>query len=167
MVLTLQPILSSLNRVAKLIGPGSKKSETEVVIFSAGGKQFDQKIADLWARKRRHLIFICGHYEGIDGRLPGILKKSGWKTSEISIGPYVLTGGEIPAMAVIDAVSRRPPGVLGKEESVEEKRQGIGVPAYTRPEIFVWKGKKYPVPKALLSGNHRLIEKWRLEHRGK
>ena len=167
MVLMLQPIVSAMERVAKLLGPRGGKAETEAVVFAAGGKQFDQKMADLWARRRKHLVLICGHYEGIDARLVPILKKSGWKVSEVSIGPYVLTGGEVPAMAVIDAISRRLPGALGKAESVEEKRQGIGIPAFTRPEVFVRRGKKYPVPKELLSGNHRLIERWRLEHRGK
>ena len=167
MVLMLQPLVSAMDRVAKALGASAKKSETEVVVFAAGGKQFDQKTADLWARRRKHLIFVCGHYEGIDARLVPILKKSGWKVSEISIGPYVLTGGEVPAMAVIDAVSRRLPGVLGKGESIEEMRHGVGVPVFTRPEVFTLRGKKYLVPKELLSGNHRAIEKWRLEHKAK
>ena len=80
---------------------------------------------------------------------------------DLSIGPYVLTGGELPAMVVIDAVARHIPGVLGKAESLEEKRYGVGVPVYTRPETFKWRGKIYKVPKVLLSGNHRQIDVFR------
>jgi len=86
---------------------------------------------------------------------------------EISIGPYVLTGGEIPAMVVVDAISRKLKGVLGKTESLEEKRLGVGVPSYSRPEVFIYKKKKYLVPKVLLSGNHKDIQKWRLERKNK
>ena len=85
---------------------------------------------------------------------------------KISIGPYVLTGGELPAMVLIDSVSRQIPGVLGKKESLEEKRHGVGAPVYTRPEVFVYKGKKYRVPKILLSGDHKKIEMWRRKNRG-
>lgn len=88
-----------------------------------------------------------------------------FKPEEISIGPYVLTGGELAAAVLVDAVSRQLPGVLGKVESLEEKRFGVGVPVYTRPEIFIYKGKKYRVPKTLVSGNHAEIEKWRRQHR--
>ncbi len=108
---------------------------------------------------------IAGHYEGVDERIESIIKDLGFKFQEISIGQYVLTGGELPAMVVIDAISRHIPGVLGKYESLEEKRYGVGVPMYTRPEIFVYPppgrgkhGKKYKVPKVLLSGNHKKIE---------
>jgi len=76
----------------------------------------------------------------------------------------VLTSGELPAMVVVDTVARHIPGVLGKKESLEEKRFGAGVPAYTRPEVFVWRGKKYRVPKVLLSGDHKKIEEWRRKH---
>jgi len=79
----------------------------------------------------------------------------------LSIGPYVLTGGELATGVVVDAVSRHLPGVLGKIESLEEKRGALGAPAYTRPEVFEWRDKKYKVPKVLLSGNHRKIEEWR------
>ena len=92
----------------------------------------------------------------------------------LSVGPYVLTGGELPAMVVVDAVSRHISGVLGKDESLEEKRLGPGVPVYPRPEVFSaeggsasggkWRNKKYIVPKVLLSGNHKKIEEWRKKH---
>lgn len=102
---------------------------------------------------------ICGHYEGIDERIKKFIKAYGLRLTAVSVGPYVLTGGELPAMVVLDAVSRHIPGVLGKHESLEEKRYGVGVPVYTRPEIF----KKYPVPKILLSGDHKKVEAWRLK----
>ena len=98
---------------------------------------------------------ISGRYEGIDARVQKILK-----AEEISIGDYVLTGGELSAMVLIDSISRQIPGVLGKYESLEEERVSTSV-VYTRPEILEHKGKKYKVPKVLLSGNHKLIENWK------
>ncbi|MDP2638925.1 MAG: tRNA (guanosine(37)-N1)-methyltransferase TrmD [Candidatus Azambacteria bacterium] len=136
----------------------------KIILFSASGKQFNAKMASDFARKYNHIIMIAGHYEGVDERIKSIIKNSGFKFQEMSVGPYVLTGGELPAMIVIDAVSRHIPGVLGKEESLEEKRYGIGIPAYTRPEVIKYKNKKYPVPKVLLSGNHKKIAEWRKKH---
>ena len=160
MVLQVEPIL----RAVQKIKPNAK---TKIIILSAKGKQFNQKIAGDWAAKYRQIILISGRYEGIDERVKIISR-----AEEISIGPYVLTGGEIPAMAIVDAVSRHIPGVLGKSESLEEKRYGIGVSAYTRPEIFSVRGsafggknKKYKVPEVLLSGNHKKIENWRIKHK--
>ena len=102
-----------------------------------------------------HLIFICGHYEGVDARVQKILK-----AKKVSVGPYVLTGGELPAATLIDAVSRFVPGVLGKAESLEASR--ISSPeVYTRPDVLVWKGKKYKVPEVLKSGHHAKIEEWK------
>ncbi len=166
MVMSLQPILSCFRNVARNASRRGDKKESEVIIFNAAGKQLDEKTAGFLSKKK-NLVLICGHYEGIDGRLPKIIRDMGWKVRELSVGPYVLTGGEVPAMAVIDAVSRKIKGVLGKEESLEEKRQGVGTKVFTRPEEFKWQGKIYRVPKELVSGNHRLIEKWRLEHKEK
>ena len=125
-----------------------------------------------FSKKYNHIIMIAGHYEGIDERIKKIVSDFGFRISDLSIGPYVLTGGELPAMVVLDAVSRHIPGVLGKGESLEEKRFGVGIPVYTRPEVFKWppprrgkKGKKYIVPKALLSGNHKKIDEWREKYR--
>jgi tRNA (guanine37-N1)-methyltransferase len=115
-----------------------------------------QKTAINYAKKYKDIILICGHYEGIDERIAKI-----FKTEKVSVGPFVISGGELPAAIIVDAVSRHIKGVLGKEESLEEKRQGTGVPAYTRPEVFAYKGKKYNVPKVLLSGHHKKIEEWR------
>jgi tRNA (guanine37-N1)-methyltransferase len=139
-----------------------KKKKAKIFFFSPSGKQFDSKYAELLAKgyKRgyKDIILISGHYEGVDARVRKIVK-----AESLSTGPYVLTGGEVPAMAVIDAVSRFLPGVLGNEISVEERRIS-SADSYTRPEILSWKGKKYRVPKVLLSGHHKNIEKWKRSH---
>ncbi|HUY69553.1 MAG TPA: tRNA (guanosine(37)-N1)-methyltransferase TrmD [Candidatus Tyrphobacter sp.] len=141
-------------------------TDVEVIVFSPAGKQFDDKAALRLAEKKR-LVFIADRYEGLDERVRVILKKEGFKVTEISLGPYVLSGGELPTLAVIDAVSRKIRGVLGKEESLEEKRLGVGVPVYTRPaEIRIGK-RKYKVPAVLLSGDHESIKAWRVAHRKK
>jgi tRNA (guanine37-N1)-methyltransferase len=129
--------------------------KSKVILFSPAGKKFTQKDAQRLS-KYSQLIFICGRYEGVDHRVEKYL------ADEIfSVGDYVLSGGEIPAMIVVESVSRQIKGVLGKEESIEEKRYGIGVPAYTRPETVIINGKKRIVPKVLLSGDHKKIEEWR------
>ena len=104
---------------------------------------------------------IAGRYEGIDARIEKIVKNCKLKIENLSIGPYVLTGGELPALVVIDAVSRHISGVLGHEESLEELRHGVGVATYTRPEVFPWQGKTYRIPKILLSGYQKKIAAWR------
>ena len=134
------------------------KSETKksrVILFSPAGKKFTQKDAQRLS-KYNQLILVCGRYEGIDHRIEKYV------ADEIfSIGDFVLSGGEIPAMAVVESVSRQIKGVLGKEESIEEKRYGVGVPTYTRPESVNIKGKNRVVPKILISGDHKKIEEWR------
>ena len=160
-------VLIDKKRKTNRTAPTNRTIRTKVILFTPAGKQFDNKIAADLAKKYQHLIFICGRYEGIDERLSKVLRNWKLEISNLSIGPYVLGGGELPAMILIDAVSRHIPGVLGKEESLEEKRLGIGVPTYTRPEVFIYKGKKYPAPKVLLSGNHAAIAKWRIKHRQK
>lgn len=125
------------------------------ILLTPQGKLFNQKIAKKLA-KEKNLILICGHYEGFDERIRDLVDE------EISIGDYVLTGGEIPAMAVLDCVVRLLPGVVGKEASLEEESFSVGLleyPQYTRPENY--QGKK--VPEILLSGNHAKITKWRIE----
>ena len=168
MVMKIEPIAKAISSIFKLKvssftkATADKESEKlKVIMFSAGGKQFDNKVAAKLAKKYDHLILICGRYEGVDARIKKVVKDMGIEYSEMSIGPYVLTGGELPAMILVDAVARQIPGTLGKEESIEEKRLGIGVPVYTRPEVFHFKDKKYQVPKILLSGDHRKIEEWR------
>lgn len=132
------------------------KSKAEIYFFDRSGDTFSNDTARTLVKKKvKDIILICGHYEGVDARVQKILK-----AKKISVGPYTLTGGELPAMLVIDAVSRQIPGVLGKFESVEEERVSSSE-VYTRPEVFVWKGRKYKVPKVLLSGNHAEIDKWK------
>jgi len=168
MVLRVEPII----RAVKFIISKTKKTLPRVILFSPAGKQFNAKTAQQLAKKDSHLILVCGHYEGIDERTKKVLSNMGLKVEEISVGSYVLSGGELAAMVLVDAVSRHIPGVLGKERSLEEKRLGIGVPVYTRPETFILsalkrqKNKtKYLVPKVLLSGNHEKINQWRIKHR--
>lgn len=166
MVLKAEPIIKAI----QFLKPKNKKSK--IIIFSPAGKQFDSKIASQLAKNYDHLILICGRYEGIDERIKKVFNDSHFDFQELSIGPYVLAGGEIPALVLVDAVSRYLPGVLGKYQSLEDKRYGVGVPVFTRPEILEWslpgqgkKNKKYPVPKVLLSGDHKKIEEWRKKHK--
>jgi tRNA (guanine37-N1)-methyltransferase len=161
MVMKAEPIVKAVtNIMTSDVAATSdvKKLKTRVVLFAPGGKQFNAGMARRFARLDQ-IIFICGRYEGIDARVKKILH-----AQELSVGPYVLSGGELPAMTVIEAVARHIPGVLGKNESLEERRYGVGVPAYTRPETFEWKGRRYNVPKVLLSGDHKKIEEWRQKH---
>jgi tRNA (guanine37-N1)-methyltransferase len=128
---------------------------SRVILLSPQGRPFSQERAGELARGFDRLILICGHYEGVDERVREFLADE-----EISIGDYVLTGGELPAMVVIDAVSRQVPGVLGSQRSVEEESFVGGeleYPQYTKPAVF--RGK--PVPEVLLSGNHAEIAAWR------
>jgi len=164
MVMAAGPILKATAKAlssARRSKTGGRKKNVKVIIFSPSGKQFSNTYAKTLSKKYDDVILIAGRYEGIDARA-----KKALGAEEISIGPYVLTGGEVPAMAVVDAVSRQIPGVLGREESLEEKR--ISSPeVYTRPETLKFKGKNYKVPKVLLSGHHKEIEKWRGSKRSK
>lgn len=161
MVMQVEPIIQAVKEAKKKI----KKAKSKVIITSPAGKIFTNKLAESYAKKYSgstlptagHLIIICGHYEGIDARVKKILK-----AEEVSIGPYVLTGGELPALVMIDSISRQIPGVLGNEVSLEEKRVSSSE-TYTRPEILKFAGKNYKVPKVLLSGHHAEIEKWKLK----
>lgn len=131
------------------------KKKTKIILFSPAGKKFDTAYAKTSAKKYTDIVLISGRYEGIDARVQKILR-----AEEISIGDYVLTGGELPAMILIDSISRQIPGVLGKYESLEEERVSSSE-VYTRPEILKYKNKNYRVPKVLLSGNHKLIDEWK------
>ncbi|HLD61614.1 MAG TPA: hypothetical protein VI998_01445, partial [Patescibacteria group bacterium] len=146
----------------------------KIIILSAKGKQFDQKMAQDLSRRYKHIILISGRYEGIDERVKKILR-----AEEISIGPFVMTDGDIGALAITSAVVRLLPGVLGNEESLAEESFSKAViknytalrlygstafteyPHYTRPEILKYKGKNYAVPKILLTGDHKKIQAWR------
>jgi len=140
--------------VASALKSKIKSKKLKIVLFSVSGRQFNQSKARELAKKYTDIVLICGHYEGVDERVKKI-----FKAEEISIGPYILTGGELPAMAVVDAVSRHIGGVLGKKESLEEIKGSY--PVYTRPEIFAHKGRKYRVPEVLLKGDHKKISEWR------
>ena len=132
------------------------KNKTKIILFSPSGKKFDTAYAKkLVKQKYTDIILISGRYEGIDARVQKILK-----AEKISIGDYVLTGGELPAMVLIDSISRQIPGILGKYESLEEERVSSSE-VYTRPEVLKYKNKNYKVPKVLLSGNHKKIEEWK------
>lgn len=147
MVMMVEPIYKAVKKI-------KGKSKPKVILFSAKGKKFNQKMAQKFSKLDR-LVMICGHYEGVDERVAKHIVDE-----EISIGDYVLTGGEIPAMIVTDAVTRLIPGVLGKKESLEEIKGSY--PVYTKPEDF----NKWKVPKVLLSGNHKKIEELRKKHKG-
>ena len=152
MVMYAEPILRAVAKVK----PKTKNSKLKkTIILSPSGKKFTNTTAQALAKNGKDIILISGRYEGIDTRVKKILK-----AEEVSIGDYVLTGGELPAMVVIDAIARQIPGVLGKFESVEENRITASE-IYTRPEIISYKGKKYKVPKILLSGHMANIEKWK------
>lgn len=148
MVMQPQPIFSAYNSIAK--------ENMRVIYLTPQGQVFNQKKA-FELSKEKDIALICGHYEGIDERVIEEIV-----TDEISIGDFVLTGGEFAALSVIDAVSRLVPGVLGKQESFENESFTDGLleyPQYTRPPVFM--GKQ--VPEILLSGHHKNIDKWRRE----
>lgn len=154
MVMWVDPIITCVETITKKIAR-RKNTNTLVVIFNAGGSFFSNSVAQQVVKKYTDIIFICGRYEGIDSRVKKILKAKEW-----SIGEYVLTGGELPAMVCIDAISRQVKGVLHDELSLEEKRIASHE-IYARPELYEYQGKKYRVPKVLLSGNHKEIDAYR------
>lgn len=137
-----------------------RTEKSRIVLLDATGKRYTQSKAQEFS-KVEHLILIAGHYEGVDHRVHEHLVNE-----VVSIGDYVLTGGEIPAMVLVDSVIRLIPGVLGKDESsLDESHKEPGYleyPQYTRPEVY----KDWEVPKILLGGNHAEIEKWRKEKSG-
>jgi len=150
MVMKVEPIFKAVSSL--------KKGKSKVVLFTPRGKKFNQKMA-FRLSKLNQLIFICGRYEGVDERVAKYIADE-----EISIGDYDLMGGELPAMVVIETISRLIPGVLGKPQLLKEritKRKGfIEYSQYTRPEVF----RKWQVPKVLMSGNHKKIGEWRKKH---
>ncbi len=157
MVMKVEPIYKAV----KDIKAGLNSKKTKVVLTSARGERWTQgKVKDY--SDLTDIIIICGRYEGVDERVRFFIDE------EISIGDYVLTGGEIPAMAIVDSVSRLVPGVLGNEASLESESHSVPgqveYPQYTRPEVFEINGKEYKVPSTLLSGNHKEIEEWRAKN---
>ncbi len=153
--MVLEPV-SVLAAAARAVG----RRRVPAIVFSPAGEQLTSSLARRLARKKE-LLLIAGHYEGVDARVAKALA-----AREISVGPYVLTGGEIPALALIDAVSRFLPGVLGNPVSLEEER--LASPeVYTRPESFRFRGKAYAVPKVLRSGDHGKIDRWKASRRSR
>jgi tRNA (guanine37-N1)-methyltransferase len=155
MVMIAEPILKAWQKAVGGKTSSLKAGKVKTLIMSPRGTVFTNTIAKQWADDYDHLVLISGRYEGIDARVGEILG-----AEEVSVGNYILTGGELPALTIVDSVSRQIPGVLGTLDSLEDDRLTCGV-AYTRPEILVHKKKKYPVPVLLLNGNHAEIEKWR------
>lgn len=154
MVMMAEPIIKAVEKALSNI-KRKKKAKSLVVNFIPSAEKFTTGEAKQISKKYTDVVLICGRYEGIDARVDKILK-----TKKYSIGDYVLTGGELPAMVMMDSLSRQVPGVLGKYESLEEERVSSSE-VYTRPEILKYKNKNYKVPKVLLSGNHKEIEAWR------
>ena len=186
MVMKAEPIIKAVEKalsVARKFSSGPRSgarplekptSNIQIINFIPSAEKFTTDYAKKVSKKYTDIILICGRYEGIDARVDKILK-----TKKLSIGDYVLTGGELPAMILIDCVSRQIPGVLGKYESLEEERISSSE-VYTRPEILKYKPSKsmrnlykkykacpvgstlsFGVPEVLLSGNHKLIEEWK------
>lgn len=153
MVMKVEPIFAAVENIKKQTGDQNAR----VVLFSAKGKKYTQADSERLG-EYENLIFICGRYEGVDERV-----KENIAHEEISIGDYVLTGGEIPAMVLVDSISRHVDGVLGNPESLEEESHGdisLEYPQYTKPEEF----NDWKVPEVLLSGDHGKIKEWREEH---
>jgi len=154
MVIQALPVIKAVEKVLSAV-KRKKNAKAKIIFLSPDGKQFDTDYAKKVAQRYTDIIMISGRYEGIDARVKKI-----FKTKDISVGPYILTGGELPAMILIDCVSRQIKGVLGNFNSLEESRVSSS-DVYTRPEVLVYKSKKYRVPKVLLSGNHKNIEEWK------
>jgi tRNA (guanine37-N1)-methyltransferase len=153
MVIQAEPVIKA---IAKAKG---RKKKVKIYFTSPAGKKFTTDIAKKSAKNYKDIIIVCGRYEGIDARI-----KKVFKMDDISIGDYVLTGGELPALVMLDSISRQVKGVLGNELSREEDR--VSSPeVYTRPETFKYKKKDYNVPKVLLTGNHADIDEWRSSKR--
>lgn len=173
MVIQALPVIRAIESAlkaynAKCITSDKKKKESlhatrytlriPIIWLTPSGRQFTNEIGVKYA-KQKDLIIICGRYEGIDARV-----RKAFKVEEVSIGPFVLTGGELPAMLMVDVISRQVEGVLGDFNSREETR--VASPdVYTRPEVFTYKGKKLRVPRVLLSGHRAKIDEWKLKRK--
>ncbi len=160
MVMQAMPVVRATQRALPRARRGAAKKKTVIVWFNPGAKQFDNKEADKLA-KYDDVVLVCGRYEGIDERAKKILKTLA-PIREYAVGEATYTGGEVAAMAIVDAVTRRLPGVLGKDASVEERRVASHA-VYTRPEIISYKGKSYKVPAVLKTGHHKNIDAWRIK----
>jgi len=157
MVIQAMPVIKAIESAIKKskLAPRTKSLAPKIIFLSPSGKQFTNQHAKATAKKYKHVIIVCGRYEGIDARV-----KKVFKMENISVGPFVLTGGELPAMIMVDVISRQVKGVLGNFDSIEEGRTATSE-VYTRPEVFKYKNKNYRVPKILLSGHKAKIEEWK------
>jgi len=149
MVMKAEPIAKAVEFLKSKV----KSKKKRVILFSLRGKKFDQRAVHRLA-KYDQLIFICGRYEGVDERVATDVADE-----ELAIGDFVISGGELPAAVVIEAVARLIPGMLGKRQSLEELKGSY--PVYTKPEVAIIKNRKLRVPKVLLSGDHKKIDLWR------
>jgi len=177
MVLQAGPFLKAVEKISTLIYQSVRPRRSnkqlreaklpagkmKVLITSAGGKPLTNAYAKKLA-KEKDVIILCGRYEGIDARVKKILRAQKISVEEVSTGPYILTGGELPALTIIDTTARQIKGVLGKFESLEESRVASHE-MYTRPADSIYQGKKYSVPKVLLSGHHANIDALRSKKR--
>ncbi len=155
MIMTALPVVKA---VKKALARKKDPKKIALIWFEPGATPFTNAEADKLA-KFEDVVLVCGRYEGIDSRAKKLIKSMG-TLKTYSVGEATLTGGEVPALAIIDAVTRRLPGVLGKDESVEERRVASHE-IYTRPETIEWEGKKLRVPKVLQTGHHAKIDEWR------
>ena len=152
MVIRPEPVIKAVEKAK-----GTKKG-VKLVLFDRKGRRLTNNYAHELSKRYRHIVMICGRYEGVDARVYDVFKEE--DIQRVSMGSFILTGGEIPALALVDCVSRQIPGVLGDPNSLEESRPA-GRAVYTRPASFSHKGKIHSVPKILLSGHHAKIENWR------
>lgn len=156
MLMKIEPLYQALKDIK--IKSKTNPKKRRVVLLSASGKTWNQKLARQYT-KLDEVIFVCGRYEGVDARIKKFID------AEISIGDYVLTGGELPALIIIDSITRLLPGVLGNSQSITEESHSktniLEYPQYTRPAVFEAEGKKLKVPKVLLEGHHAKIKEWR------
>jgi len=154
MLLKIEPLYKAIKKITK----PKKTAGQKIILLSAKGKTWNQSLAKKYS-KLKNITLICGRYEGVDERIKNFIDE------EISIGDYVLTGGEIGAMTIVDSITRLIPKVLGNKESLaDESHNETGIleyPQYTKPAEFKVGNKKYKVPKELLSGNHQLIADWK------
>lgn len=151
---------STLSHLKSILQTGTlkKRKKFKTILLSPGGEKFTTNYAKSAASEYTDIIFICGRYEGIDSRVEQITG-----AELVSIGDYVLTGGELAAMVIIDSMSRQVDGVLGNKQSLEEDRISSHE-MYTRPAVLKYKNTEYSVPEVLMNGNHKLIDEWRKKH---
>lgn len=158
MVIQALPVANAIKKaLGKKLDSAAARKKTKIIFLSPKGKTFSTEYAKATAEDIVDVVIVCGRYEGIDARVLEM-----FSMEAVSIGPYVLTGGELPALIMIDCISRQIPGVLGKQESLEENRVSASR-VYTRPEKFVWKKKTYKVPEVLLSGHQKKIDEWKMK----